>query len=57
MTIEQASSFLTSSILFMIAVIVITAGIVTINNIIHKYWKSFGWKFFPAFIEDKFEQK
>jgi hypothetical protein len=22
------------------------------NNIIHKYWKSFGWKLFPAYFHE-----
>ena len=47
MDIEQAATFMAGSILIMIGFIVIVAGIVTINNIIYKYWKSFGWKIFP----------
>jgi hypothetical protein len=50
MTIESASTFLTCSILVMLAVTVIVCASVFINNIIHKYWKSFGWKFFPAYV-------
>jgi hypothetical protein len=33
----------------MLGLIVLVAGAVVINNIIHKYWKSFGWKFFPVY--------
>lgn len=56
MTIEQAASFFNASILFMLGIIVITIGAVVVNNIIHKYWKSFGWKFFPAYIDNKQEK-
>ena len=51
MTIESASTFLTCSILVMLGATIIVCGAVFINNIIHKYWKSFGWKFFPAYIQ------
>ena len=47
MDIEQAATFMAGSILIMVGFIVIVAGIVTINNIIYKHWKSFGWKIFP----------
>ena len=39
MTIEQSATFFTASILTMMAFVVICAGIVVINNILHKYWK------------------
>ena len=51
MNIDTAAVFLASSILTGIGFIVIVITIVAINNIIHKYWKSFGWKFFPAYIQ------
>lgn len=44
---DQAAVFLAGSVLTMMGFIVIVIGFVVINNIIHKYWKSFGWKFFP----------
>jgi hypothetical protein len=47
MDIDQASVFLAGSILIMIGLVVIVVGIVAINNIVHKHWKSFGWKVFP----------
>lgn len=49
MDMDQAAVFLAGSILTMLAIIVIVGGVVIINNIIHKYWKSFGWKLFPEF--------
>ena len=51
MTIDQASTFLVGSILVSMGVTVLVITAVVINNIIHAFWKSFGWKFFPAFIE------
>jgi hypothetical protein len=39
MTIEQASNFFVGSILTMLGFIVVVAGVVVINNLIHKYWK------------------
>jgi len=49
MDMDQAAVFLAGSILIMIGLIVLVAGTVVINNIVHKYWKSFGWKFFPVY--------
>ena len=58
MTIEQAATFFTSSILTMLAFVVICAGIVAINNILHKYWKPvqfFKWVDHPParFLSDE----
>jgi len=39
MTVEQSSIFFIGSILTMLGFIVVVAGIVIINNIIHRYWK------------------
>ena len=36
---NQAATFLGSSILLMIGIIVVITGIVIINNILNKYWK------------------
>ena len=52
MGIEQASIFLAATILTALGFVIITIAVVTINNIIHKYWKSFGWKFFPAYFHE-----
>lgn len=51
MDMDQAAVFLAGSVLTMSGLIVLVAGAVVINNIIHKYWKSFGWKFFPAVFD------
>lgn len=52
MDMDQAAVFLAGSILTMTGLIVIVAGAVIINNIIHRYWKSFGWKFFPGWMNE-----
>lgn len=39
MNIDQASVFLAGSVLTMLGFVVVVAGIVVINNILHKYWK------------------
>ena len=39
MDMDQAAVFLAGSILTMLGFIVVVAGVVVINNIIHKYWK------------------
>ena len=51
MDMDQAAVFLAGSILTMTGLIVIVAGAVLINNIVHRYWKSFGWKFFPVWMD------
>ncbi len=59
MSIEQSSIFLAGSILTMLGFIVVVAGIVIINNILHKYWKPVklftpeSWKAFnpPVYME------
>jgi len=39
MDMDQAAVFLAGSILTMLGFIVVVAGVVAINNIIHRYWK------------------
>jgi len=51
MDIDQAAVFLAGSILTALGFIIIVIAAVVINNIIHRYWKSFGWTFFPAYVQ------
>lgn len=53
MDIDQAAIFLAGSILTALGFIVIVIAAVIINNIIHKYWKSFGWTFFPVYLDKR----
>jgi hypothetical protein len=39
MDMDQAAVWLAGSILFALGAVVIVAGVVVINNIMHKYWK------------------
>lgn len=39
MSMDQAATFLASSILIMLAAIIIIAGILIVNNLLNKYWK------------------
>ncbi|WP_353479877.1 hypothetical protein [Haliscomenobacter sp.] len=39
MNLDQAAFFFTGSILIMLGFIVVTAGIVVINHLLHTYWK------------------
>jgi hypothetical protein len=48
MDMDQASVFLAGSILVALGFLVILSAVVIANNIIHKYWKSLGWKLYPS---------
>jgi len=39
MDMDQAAVWLAGSILTMLGMIVVVAGIIAINNLLHKYWK------------------
>jgi hypothetical protein len=43
MDMDQAAVFLAGSILTMMGFVVVTIGIIIINNLIAKYWKNLGW--------------
>lgn len=51
MDMDQAAVFLAGSILTGLGFIIIIATAVVINNIIHKYWKSFGWNLLPMYMQ------
>ena len=57
---DQAAVFLAGSVLTMMGFIVIVVGLVVINNIIHKYWKSLGWfkswGLFPDHLPTRFAE-
>ena len=50
MDMDNAAVFLAGTILYAIGLIVILLATIVANNLIHKYWKSFGWTWFPAFL-------
>jgi hypothetical protein len=39
MTVDQAAVWLAGSILFSLGGVIIIAGIIIVNNLLHKYWK------------------
>jgi hypothetical protein len=39
MSIDNASSFLIGAVLLTVALVILAAGAVAINNLLHKYWK------------------
>jgi hypothetical protein len=43
MTIEQASTFLVGSILFGLAICVLSIAILAVNNMFSRYWKTVHW--------------
>ena len=49
---DQAAVFLAGSILTVMGFLIILAGIVVANNIVHKYWKSFGWTIVPGWSHE-----
>lgn len=51
MDIDQAAVFLAGTILTALGFIIIVIAAVVINNIIYKYWKSFGWNLFPMYMQ------
>jgi hypothetical protein len=52
MDMDSAAAFLAGSILYALGFIVILICVVVCNNIIHKFWKSFGWTFTPHWMTD-----
>ena len=52
MDMDNAASFLAGSILYALGCIVILIGIVIANNILYKYWKSFGWSLIPSWFHE-----
>jgi hypothetical protein len=48
MGITEASIFLTSTLLVSLGIIVIVAGALIVNNMIHRWWKPFTWSVVPG---------
>lgn len=42
---DTAAVFLAGTILYALGILIILSATIVANNIIHKYWKSFGWTF------------
>lgn len=65
MSIEQAATWFSGSILVTLGFLVIIAGIIVVNNLLHRYWKPVkiftpdSWKGFnpPAYSLQEQEKK
>jgi hypothetical protein len=53
MDMDQAAVFLAGSILTVIGFLVILSGILIANNLVAKYWKSWGWKWMASLYPDR----
>jgi hypothetical protein len=49
MDMDQAAVFLAGSILMAIGFLVILGAVLIANNLVAKFWKSWGWKLTPAY--------
>ena len=45
---DNAAVFLAGTILYALGLLIILSATIIANNLIHKYWKTFGWSFFPT---------
>ena len=53
MDMDQAAVFLAGSILFSLGILVILTAIIIANNLVAKYWKSWGWTWLGAMWPDR----
>ena len=51
MDMNQAAVFLAGSILTVLGFLIVLVGVLVGNNLVAKYWKSWGWKFSPTYWE------
>ena len=45
MNVDSAAVFLAGTVLYCLGITVILVAVILANNLIHRYWKSFGWRF------------
>ena len=56
MEMDKLAVFFAGSILVTLGMIVIASGIILVNNLIHKYWKSVTWfkyEYKPVYFDPK----
>ena len=53
MDMDNAAVFLAGTILYAIGILIILTATIIANNLIHKYWKSFGWQMFPSLFHQE----
>ncbi len=49
---DQAAVWLAGSILTVLGFLVILGGVLIANNLVAKYWKSWGWSLMPAWSQE-----
>lgn len=49
---DSAAVFLAGTILYALGILIILSATVIANNIIHKFWKSFGWRWTPQWMNE-----
>lgn len=52
MDMDQAAVFLAGSVLTALGFLVILGAVLIANNLISKYWKSWGWTFYPQWMNE-----
>ena len=52
MDMDQAAVFLAGSILTVMGFLIILGGILVANNLVAKYWKSWGWSWVPSWAHE-----
>ena len=52
MDMDQAAVFLAGSVLTALGFLVILGAILVANNLIAKYWKSWGWTLYPHWANE-----
>ena len=52
MDMDQAAVFLAGSILTVMGFLVILGGVLIANNLVAKYWKSWGWSLYPTWMHE-----
>ena len=49
---DQAAVFLAGSVLTALGFLVILGAVLVANNLIAKYWKSWGWQWMPTWVNE-----
>ncbi len=52
MDMDQAAVFLAGSVLTVLGFLIILGGILIANNLVAKYWKSWGWSWMPHWAHE-----
>lgn len=52
MDMDSAAVFLAGTILYALGLLIVLIAVVVANNILHKFWKSFGWSFIPYWMSE-----